>query len=120
MLLHFGDLVFDSESFRVQILGGDVSIKAISKPAADPIVETMINGVAIGSYVVGVRGAAPTGSPQSLVTNRWADGANADGASGVVSDMASTSGKRQVINNNAAVLPGARSTFGGRMAASNG
>jgi len=94
-------------------LGSDGSMKAVQKPAADPIVETTINGVALGSYVVGVRGAAPTGSSLSLVTNRWADGANADGVSGAVSDMASTSGTRQVINNNAAILPGARSRFGG-------
>ena len=108
---------YDRGALLFQIYqGGDGSNHEASSQGAagsDPIVETTINGIALTSYVVGVRGSSPTGSSSSLVTNRWADSANADGVSGAVSDMASTSGNRQVINNNAGVLPGAKSKFGG-------
>ena len=105
---------YDDGAQEVHIyLGSGGSQTELGKPAANPIVETTINGIALTSYVVGVRGSSPTGSSSSLVTNRWADSANADGVSGAVSDMASTSGNRQVINNNAGVLPGAKSKFGG-------
>jgi len=92
--------------------GGPKVILAYGAAATPPIVESAINGVLLKDLVIGLNGMQ-SGYDYNFVCNRWADGANADGVSGAVSDMASTSGQRQVINNNTGILPGPRSKFGG-------
>ena len=108
---------YDNGGFDPQIFVGGNAGQQVIKEYGDcpwiPILENVIVGKNITDWKIGVRGSGSFGNQYDLVTNRWADSANADGVSGAVSDMASTSGNRQVINNNAGVLPGAKSKFGG-------
>jgi len=70
-----------------------------------------VNGIAPGAYVteIGTTGATTA----STIPNRWADPDNASGVSGAPTDANRTDGTRQIINNNAKILPGPKSTFGG-------
>jgi hypothetical protein len=71
-----------------------------------------VNGVTMASYINEIGSTVPA-AQTSTIPNRWADSDNASGVSGAPSDANRTDGTRQIINNNAKILPGPKSTFGG-------
>ena len=91
-------------------VGGNGSLTNIGA-SGDVNPGTAVNGVAASAFVteIGTTGADTT----KTIPNRWSDADNASGVSGAPTDANSTAGNRQIINNNAKILPGPKSTFGG-------
>ena len=76
---------------------------------------TSVNGVAMALIIPEIGESAGSVTAVNTIPNRWCDADNASGVSGAPTDANNTEGKRQIINNNAKILPGPKSTFGGSL-----
>jgi len=97
-------------------INGSGQLVNASSVNATNIKETAVNGIGITALTVEL--ASTKGAASNTVPNRWADPDNASGVSGSPIDEATSDGTRQIINNNAKILPGAKSVFGGSVNAS--